>query len=66
MSLSDLMSGAKLSAYAEVALVIFLVIFVAVVVYVFLGGRHGRWDHARNLPLDDDTPPKEREKNDER
>ena len=52
MSLSDIVSNAGLAFYAQVALVIFFLVFVGIVVYVFVR-RKSSWDHVRNLPLDD-------------
>jgi len=53
MSLSDIMSAAGFSSWAEVGLVISLVTFTAIVAYVFLR-RKSSWEHLRNLPLEDD------------
>jgi cbb3-type cytochrome oxidase subunit 3 len=47
------MSAAGLSAYAEVALIIFLAVFMIVAVYV-LFSRRQRWEHVARLPLDDE------------
>ena len=55
MSLSDIVGNAGLAIYAQVALVIFFLVFVGIVIYVFLR-RKSSWDHMRNLPLDDDEP----------
>ena len=54
MRLSDIMSAAGFSSWAEVGLVISLLTFAAIVIYVFLIRRKSSWDHLRNLPLDDD------------
>jgi len=54
MSLSDIMSAAGFSSWAEVGLVISLLTFAAIVVYVFFIRRKSSWDHLRNLPLEDD------------
>lgn len=53
MSLSDIMSAAGLTSWAEVGLIISFVTFSAIVAWVFLR-RRGRWEHVRRLPLDDD------------
>lgn len=53
MKLSDIMSGAGLSIYAEIALVIFLAAFVAIVVRTFAPSRRRAMDEAARLPLDD-------------
>jgi len=54
MSLSEIMSASGLSGYAVVALVIFFVVFVAVVVRIYLPSRRREMDEASRLPLDDD------------
>jgi cbb3-type cytochrome oxidase subunit 3 len=56
MSLTDIMSGAGLSSWAEVALVIFVVAFAAIVWRTFLPSRKRGYDEAARLPLEDDTP----------
>lgn len=53
MKLSDVMGAMGLSMYAEVALVLFFVAFVAVVVWVSARTNQSRWEEARYLPLDD-------------
>ena len=55
-SLTDVVSGAGLSIYAEVALVIFLVAFLGVVISLFLPSRQVTYEHLRRLPIDSDTP----------
>lgn len=57
MSLSDIMGHTNLSHWAQIALVMFLVIFAGVTVYVFARRNKPEWDRARSLPLDDDTQP---------
>lgn len=69
MKLSDIMSNAGLSVYAEIALIIFLAVFVAIVFRVFAPSRKHEWERASQLPLDDaprapsapHTPPRQRE-----
>jgi cbb3-type cytochrome oxidase subunit 3 len=56
MSLGDIMGNAGLSIFAEVALVIFFLVFVGIVIYV-ISWRRSKWDHQRNLPLDDGERP---------
>ena len=46
MKLSDVMSSAGLTIYAEIGLVIFVVTFVAIVVHVFRKGNSTRFDEA--------------------
>ena len=54
-SLTDVVSGAGLSGYAEIALVIFLIAFLGVVVSLFLPSRQRTYEHLRQLPIDGDT-----------
>ncbi|HEX5077365.1 MAG TPA: cbb3-type cytochrome c oxidase subunit 3 [Gemmatimonadaceae bacterium] len=54
-SLTDVVSGAGLSVYAEVALVIFLIAFVGIVISLFAPGRRRVYEHLRRLPIDGDT-----------
>lgn len=56
MRLSDIMSNAGLSAYAEIALVIFLVAFLLIAVSVFAPSRRQEFDEASRMPLDDVHP----------
>jgi hypothetical protein len=56
-SLTDVMSGAGLSGYAEIALVIFFVAFVGIVISLFVPSRQRTYEHLRNLPIDSDTLP---------
>ena len=53
MKLSDIMSAAGLSGYAEVALIIFFLVFMSVAVYL-LFSRRQRWEHVARMPLDDE------------
>jgi cbb3-type cytochrome oxidase subunit 3 len=55
MKLSDIMSYAKLSVYTEVALVLFLGVFIAITIRTFLPSRRTELDAAARLPLEDDT-----------
>ncbi len=56
MKLSDIMGAAGLSAYAEIAMIIFLVVFVAIVISLFRPGRQQTFDAASRMPLDDEHP----------
>ncbi len=57
MKLSDVMSAATgLSTYAEVALVMFLGVFLRVIVDLFFSGR--RNEATQLLPLQDDDRPR--------
>lgn len=55
MSLVDVMSGAGLAIYAEVSIVIFLVVFVAIVVRTYRPSRRAEFEETGRLPLDDET-----------
>ncbi|MFY7922989.1 MAG: cbb3-type cytochrome oxidase subunit 3 [Gemmatimonas sp.] len=54
MKLSDIMSYAQLSFYTEVALVLFLGVFIAITIRTFLPSRRGELEAASRLPLEDD------------
>jgi len=56
MRLSEIMSHAGLSGYAEVALVLFLVAFLLIAVSVFAPSRKQEFDAASRMPLDDVHP----------
>ena len=53
-SLTDVVSGAGLSVYAEVALVIFLIAFLGIVISLFAPGKRRTYEHLRRLPIDGD------------
>ena len=53
-SLSDVVSGAGLSVYAEIALVIFLIAFLGIVLSLFAPGKRRTYEHLRRLPIDGD------------
>lgn len=55
MKLSDIMANSGLSFYSEVALVLFMAVFIAVAVHTWLPSRRRELDAAARLPLDDDT-----------
>ena len=55
MKLSDIVSAAGLHVYAEVALVLFLLVFIAVSIDLIAKRRADEFAHARLLPLDDDS-----------
>ncbi len=63
MKLSELMSQAGLSLYAEVALVLFLAAFAAILYTTFRPGAARRMHEMSRLPLDDEGagPPREGE-----
>lgn len=56
MKLSDIMGHAGLSGYAEIALVLFFVAFLAVIVRTFRMSDRAELDHVSRLPLEEDTP----------
>ena len=56
MSLTDIMSGAGLSWYAEVGLVLFFAVFVGITWRTFMPSRKRTLDRLAQLPLDDGTP----------
>ena len=53
MKIADFVSGLGLQSYAEVALIIFMVVFAGVAVRLMVRGRRDAWDRASQLPLDD-------------
>ncbi len=53
MKLSDIMSNSGLSGYAEIALVIFLAVFIGVAIRTFAPSRNREMQEAARLPLDD-------------
>ena len=53
-SISDVVSGAGLAGYAEIALLIFFLVFVAVGLRVLFSRKQSYSDVA-NLPLDDEV-----------
>ena len=56
MRLSELMSGMKLSTYTEIAMVIFIVVFVGVCFYTARRGNSAMFERASEFPLADDAP----------
>lgn len=53
MSLTEIMSAAKLSVYPTVALVLFLLAFGLILWRTFRPGSKEEQNHAANLPLED-------------
>jgi cbb3-type cytochrome oxidase subunit 3 len=53
MSLSDIMSGSGLHLFAEIGLVLFLLLFAGVLVYTFARRNRDTFERARHAPLDD-------------
>jgi cbb3-type cytochrome oxidase subunit 3 len=60
MKLSDIVGNSGLSIYAEVALVLFLAAFVAIVWWVFRPAARRRWQHDAQLPFEDGSTPSSR------
>jgi cbb3-type cytochrome oxidase subunit 3 len=58
MRLSDVVGHSGLAGYAEVAMILFLVAFVAIALRTFLASRHEMERRAR-MPLDDDADGRE-------
>jgi cbb3-type cytochrome oxidase subunit 3 len=56
MSLTEIMSNAGLSRYAEVALLLFVFAFVVILWRIFRPGQRNRLEQQARLPLDDDSP----------
>jgi hypothetical protein len=53
MKLSDVMGAMHLQIYAEVALLIFVSVFLVVLLQVSFGKNESRWQKARQLPLEE-------------
>lgn len=56
MKLSDIVGNSGLSIYAQIALVIFVLAFIAIVIWLFRPGAKERFRRDARMPLDDDTP----------
>lgn len=52
MKLSDIMGAAGLAAYAEIGLVIFMVVFVVVAIRVLWFGRREDFERQGRIPLE--------------
>ena len=55
MSLSDIMSAAGLTSWAEIALILCFATFSVIVVWVYGVRRKASYEHLSELPLEDDT-----------
>jgi len=53
MRLTDIMSGAGLAGYAVIAMVIFIVAFVAVVIWIFRPSRRRELEADGEIPFKD-------------
>jgi len=56
MRLSDIMSHAGLSIFAEIAMLIFLAAFIAILVRTFRPSKAKELEALGRLPLEDGTP----------
>ena len=61
MKLSDVMGNSGLSVYAEIAMILFMAAFLAIVIRIFWPSRRAELEKHRNMPLDDDRPMEPRE-----
>lgn len=52
MSLTDIMSAMRLHSFAEAALVLFFITFLAIAIHLFRTRKSDAWERARHLPLD--------------
>ena len=57
MRLSDIMGAAGLATYAEIALALFMLVFVLVAINIMLQKNQRVWEQARFLPLAEDRNP---------
>jgi cbb3-type cytochrome oxidase subunit 3 len=55
MKLSDVVSHSGLAIFAEIALVLFFLVFVAVLVRTLRPSRRAELEHDARLPLEDET-----------
>lgn len=56
MKLVDVMSASGLSMYAIVALLLFVIAFLAIVARTFAPGSTARYDADARIPFSDDEP----------
>lgn len=61
MKLSDVVSHSGLAFYAEIALILFFVVFVAVVLRTWRPSERDELEAQRMLPLEPETPAESRE-----
>ena len=52
MSLTDIMSAAGLTTYAELGLILCFITFMAIVLWVYVVRGKPSYEHQRRLPLD--------------
>ena len=53
MSLSEIMAQAGLTRYAEIGLVLFLLLFLGILVYTFRRRNQAKFERASRMPLED-------------
>ncbi len=53
MRLSDIMGHMNLASYAEIALALFLLVFIGATIWAYLPSNQHRFSLAMTLPLDD-------------
>lgn len=58
MSLTEIMSNAGLSRYAEWALLLFVFAFVLILVRIFRPSKRAAMEEHAKLPLKDEPPPR--------
>jgi len=63
VKLSDIMGNSGLALYAVVAMILFILVFVAVVIRIF-ATRRSDMDRNARLPLDDGESPAKENKHD--
>ncbi|HEY6572451.1 MAG TPA: hypothetical protein VI198_03960 [Candidatus Eisenbacteria bacterium] len=63
MKLSDIMGNSGLALYAVIAMILFILVFVAVVIRIF-ATRRSDMDRNARLPLDDGERPVKENKHD--
>ena len=54
MKLSDVVGNSGLAGYAEIAMIIFMLAFVAIVIHLFWPSRRNALERNRFMPLSDD------------
>lgn len=55
MSITDVISQMRLHVFPQIALVLFLLVFVAVLIRLFVRRSRVEFEHASRLPLEDDA-----------
>ena len=56
MRLSDIMGNAGLSIFAEIALVLFFAVYIAIIIHTWAPSRRRELHDASMLPLNDEPP----------